>query len=147
VSFWDVDRVYPTPCRWKGKTMVDHGRSVAGLAAALARQPLRNATTPRDVILGGARGKYLQWSVPAQIEFSRCGEGYFESWTAKGWSGDRYQQGPGQVDRIWILNVSGVRLVIDAAYMPWATSADREELGRIVHSIRFLRSATERRKR
>jgi len=36
-----------------------------------------------------------------------------ESWTANGWSGDRYQQRPGQVDRIWILDVDGERLVVD----------------------------------
>jgi len=100
-------------------------------------------TAARGVVLGGVHGKSLQWSVPTRIDLTHCDQGYFESWTAKGWSGDRYQQGPGQVDRIWILNVAGVRLVIDAAFMPRTTRANREELGRIVHSIRFLRQATE----
>ena len=143
VSFWDVDKVYGTPCRWQSRPMVDPGPSVGALASALARQPLRNASAPRGVVLGGVHGKSLQWSVPTRIDLTHCDQGYFESWTAKGWSGDRYQQGPGQVDRIWILNVAGVRLVIDAAFMPRTSRANREELGRIVHSIRFLRQATE----
>jgi len=138
VSFWDVDKVYPTPCRWQGKPMVNPGPGVDALASALSRQPLRNASVPRDVMLGGARGKYLRWSVPANIDFAGCNQGYFESWTAKGWASDRYQQAPGQVDKLWILNVDGVRLVVDAAYMAWATKADRERLARVMHSIRFL---------
>lgn len=138
VSFWDVASVYPTPCRWLGKPKIDPGPTVAGLASALATRPLRRASRPRDVVLGGFRGKYLRWSVPKGISFSRCGQGYFESWTATGWASDRYQQGPGQVDRLWILDVHGQRLVIDAAYMPSATRKQRAELDRIVHSIEFL---------
>jgi hypothetical protein len=138
VSFWDVARVYPTPCRWQAKAMVDPGPGVDGLASALARQPLRNGTAPRDTVLGGFRGKYVQLSVPRTIDFASCDQGYFETFTALGWGSDRYQQGPGQVDRIWIVSVDGQRLVVDAAYMPRATSKDRAELGRIVHSIHFL---------
>jgi probable HAF family extracellular repeat protein len=41
IGFWDVNRVYATPCRWKSKPMVDPGRTVDGLASALASRPLR----------------------------------------------------------------------------------------------------------
>jgi hypothetical protein len=138
VSFWDVAQVYPTPCKWAGKPMVDPGPDVDGLATALANQPLRNATAPADIELGGFRGKYLELSVPTDIDFDSCDEGVFESWTANGWSSDRYQQSPGQVDRIVILNVDGERLVVDAFYLPEATPEDRAELERVVDSIRFL---------
>jgi hypothetical protein len=139
VSFWDVALVYETPCRWQNTSLIDPGPGVGALASVLAKRPLRNATVPKDVVLAGVRGKYLRWSVPRQIDFADCDEGVFESWTARGWASDRYQQGPGQVDRIWILNVGGTRLVLDVAYMPQATNADRQALGRIVRSIRFLR--------
>ena len=138
VTFWDVAQVYPTPCKWKGKPMIDPGPGVNGLASALAMQPLRHATAATDVVLAGFHGKYLKWSVPTDIHFDRCDEGYFESWTANGWSSDRYQQRPGQVDRIWILDVHGQRLVIDAFYLPQATKRDHAELQRVVDSIRFL---------
>jgi hypothetical protein len=138
VFFWHVAQVYPTPCNWKGKAMVDPGPSVGGLATALARQPLRNATTPTDTVLADYQGKYLELSVPKTINFSHCDQGYFESWTADGWASDRYQQRPGQVDQIWILKVHGVRLLVDAAYLPEATSQDRAELERVVDSIRFI---------
>ena len=137
VMFWDVDKVYPTPCEWAGKPMVDPGPDVDGLASALADRPLRNATAPTDVVLGGFRGKYLEWSVPADIDFDDCDEGFFESWTANGWASDRYQQEPGQVDRLWILDVDGERLVVDATYVPAASAQDRAELENVVDSIRF----------
>jgi hypothetical protein len=138
VTFWDVDRVYPTPCNWKYKPMVDPGRGVHGLASALAKQPRRKATAPAEAELAGFRGMYVEWSVPTDVDFDDCDEGVFESWTARGWASDRYQQAPGQVDRIWILDVNGARLLIDASYFPEATSHDRAELETVVDSIRFL---------
>jgi hypothetical protein len=144
VSFWDVAKVYGTPCRWQTKPKVDPGPSVADLASTLARQPLRHASKPRSAALGGFPGKYLSWSVPNKIDLGRCGQGYFESWTAKGWASDRYQQAPGQVDRLWILDVKGQRLLIDAASEPWATRKQRIELGHIVHSIKFLSDSSRR---
>ena len=140
LSFWDVDQVYGTPCTWKSKGMVDPGTTIGGLAAALSRQPLRNATAPTNFVLAGALGKYVRLSVPRHIDFAHCDKGYFESWTGLGWARDRWEQGPGQVDRVWILNVLGQRLVVDANYLPSATRADRAELDRVVHSIRFLRA-------
>ena len=149
VTFWDVDRVYATPCKWRFRMMADPGPSVAGLASTLAKQPLRDATAPADVTLGGFRGKYLQWSVPNDIAFDEahpekalfpgCDKDTFQSWTgAVGWASDRYQQAPGQVDRIWILSVHGARLVIDASYLPTSTARERRELRSVVDSIRFV---------
>ena len=145
VSFWDVNKVYPTGCHWASKPMIDPGPTVDGLARALARRPLRHASKPRPVTLGGFHGKYLKWSVPRSLDLAECRQGYFESWTAKGWASDRYQQGPGQVDRLWILNVDGQRLVIDAAYLPPTTRKQHAELNRIVHSIQFLPGSTQTR--
>ncbi len=138
LAFWDVDKVYPTGCRWQGKPKIDPGRTVNGLAQVLATRPLRHASRPRSTELAGFRGKYLRWSVPMKIDFSHCGQGYFESWTGRGWATDRWQQGPGQVDRLWILDMNGKRLVIDANHLPSATRKQRTELDRIVHSIKFM---------
>ena len=142
LAFWDVAKVYSTGCRWQGKPLIDPGRTVDGLARTLALRPLRHATRPRSAVLGGFHGMYLRWSVPSKIDFSRCGQGYFESWTGRGWSTDRWQQG--QVDRLWIVDINGKRLVVDANYMPSATLKQRAELDRIVHSIKFLSSSPPR---
>jgi len=148
VSFWNVVDVYANGCHWLGP-MIHPGPTVDGLAAVLAARPLRNATAPVAVSLGGYKGKFLQWSVPAGISISGCDQGpgdtfgWFESWTGASLTStgttDRYQQEPGQVDRLWIIDVEGRRLVIDAAYWPGATDQDRANLQRVVDSIAFER--------
>ena len=147
LSVWDVGQVFRDPCHWQGQA-VDPGRGVAALVAALVAQPTRHATTPTDVTLAGFAGKYLEWSVPADIkssswtEFDACdvtedGDHNFESWLGNG-MGNRYQQVPGQVDRVWVLDVKGQRLVVDATYSPDTTPTDRAELERVVESLRFV---------
>jgi hypothetical protein len=151
VSFWNVVDVYANSCHWLGP-LIHPGSTVDELAAVLAVRPLRNATAPAVVSLGGYSGEFLEWSVPADINFSDCdqepsdGVRYFDSWTGLMlWNApfnpsgttDRYQQGPGQVDRLWILDVDGRRLVIDATYMPGSTGEDRAVLQQVVDSIAF----------
>ena len=146
VQFWEVDRVYGHPCQWIG-TLLRPGPTIDGLAAALADVPLRNATEPTGVSVDGYAGMFLEWSVPADIDFADCdvddvGEHAFQSWTdADG--GGRAQQAPGQVDRLWILDIDGARLVIDAFWLPLATSDERLQLQDVVESIRFERPSDE----
>jgi len=144
VSFWNVDKVYANGCHWLGVPLIDPGPTVDGLATVLAQRPLRNASAPTPVTLGGYSGEYLAWSVPADVDFSSCDRnpgdttGFFESWTGLGPATDRYQQAPGQVDQLWILDVAGRRLVVDATYLPGATAQDQADLQQIVESIRFV---------
>jgi hypothetical protein len=133
VSVWKVADVYANGCHWLGPK-IHPGPTVDELATVLSTRPLRNATAPAAVSLAGYQGKYLQWSVPVDADFSACDQGTFMSWSA---DGDRYQQGPGQVDQLWILDVQGHRLVIDATYMPGATEQDRTELAKVLNSIAF----------
>jgi len=137
VSLWTVGDVYANGCHWLGPK-IHPGPTVDDLAAVLAARPLRKATTPVAVSLGGHHGKYLEWSVPVDISFSDCDGASFRSWTAEN-GGDRYQQGPGQVDRLWILDIEGRRLVIDVTYMPAASDLDKAELEKVVDSIAFKR--------
>jgi hypothetical protein len=145
VSVWDVGQVYRDPCHWQGQGF-DPGPGVQNLVAALVAQKMRNATTPADVTLAGYAGKYLEWSVPADMkssawsEFDTCdvvsGDHNFNSWLAYG-VGYRYEEVPGQVDQLWVLDVNGQRLVVDATYSPGTSQADRAELEQVVNSLRF----------
>lgn len=122
---------------------------VAEDAAALTAQRLRGANKPTDVTLGGYHGRYLEWSVPPDMvvtgdaDFAGCdvepsnGHRDFVSWLGDGF-GERYQQVAGQVDRLWILDVDGQRLVLDASLPPDASAAEREELVQIAASLRFV---------
>ena len=137
LGFWIVDEVYADPCRWnRGSIDPPVGSGVHDLVTALAEQRQRYATTPRDVTLAGYPGEQMQLQVPPTIDFSDCFDSEFHSWTALP-SGGRYHQGPSQFDRLWILDIDGVRLVIDAAFFPGTSREDRAELVQIVESVRI----------
>ena len=112
---------------------------------------MRHATKPTDVTLGGYSGKYLEWSVPKHWvvtgdgDFKGCdvqddGHRDFVSWLGNGGDGQRWQQMAGQLDRLWVLDVNGQRLVVDANYAPGTTQEQRDEEDRVVHSIQFVGS-------
>lgn len=135
LAFWEVGSVMSDPCK-AGKHGVDPGPTVADLAQALANQPLRAGTDPVPVTVAGYHGLYVQTSVPSHIDFSKCGDGYFDSWISTD-GGGRYQLGPGQRDRLWIFDVGGSRLVIDGWHMPGATPAQISQITRMVKSLTF----------
>jgi hypothetical protein len=146
LSVWDVGEVFRDPCHWQGQDF-DPGPGVTDLVAALVAQKMRNATRPTDVSLAGYAGKYLELSVPTDMksstwsDFDGCdpddaGNATFFSWLGNG-LGSRYETVPGQVDRVWVLDVKGTRLVVDATYSPDTSQADRAEQEHVVESLRF----------
>ena len=147
VSVWDVGEVPRDPCHWQG-TMSDPGPTVDDLVEALTTQRYRHATEPTHVTLSGFQGRFLELSVPddwvvtGDADFEGCdvepsnGHRDFVSWLGNG-EGERYLLVAGQVEMLWVLDVGGQRLVVDATYPPDTTNADRAELMGIVESLRF----------
>jgi hypothetical protein len=146
VSVWNVKRIPRNPCHWK-ETLYDPGPSVHDLVRGLEQTRIRTATIPTDGTLDGYPGTYLEWSVPADLvvtgnaDFQGCddpGNGHqdFVSWLTN-LQGEQYARVAGQVDELWILEVRGHRLVVDATYGPNDSQADREDLTRIVGSLHF----------
>jgi hypothetical protein len=148
ISVWDVGQVPRDPCHWLGQ-LSDPGPTVDNLVRALVAQPLRHASKPKDVTLAGYPGQYLEWSVPSSMvvtgdsDFKGCdvqpsnGHLDYVSWLGNG-KGERYQQVAGQVDRLWVLDVKGQRLVVDATHTSDATPADLAEQQQIVETLRFV---------
>jgi hypothetical protein len=148
VGFWDVGKVARDPCHSTGH-LYDPGPTVDDLVAALEAQATRHATPATDVTLAGYSGKYLEWSVPKDMvvtgdgDFAGCdvqsdGHRNFVSWEGAGGIGQRWQQMAGQVDRLWVLDVNGQRLVVDANYTPGTKQAQRDEEDQIVQSLQFV---------
>ena len=136
LSFGVVYNVFADPCHWSGALIHPRvGPRVADLVAALEDQPGRHATTPTDVTLDGYAGKQMEITAPD--DFAGCDLGRFQSWTfGPGESDTRYHE-PGEHDLLWIVNVDGVRLVLDVAYTPGASAQERAELLQIVESARI----------
>jgi hypothetical protein len=142
LSVWDAIQVPTDPCRWSS-TMTTPGPTVDDLVKALVAQRTRNASAPAEATLAGHTGVYLEWSVPPDmVDGENCDKwpdnGYrdFVSFLGIGGS-ERYEQLANQIDRLWVLDVNGHRLVVDATYSADATDAQKTELGQVAESLRF----------
>ena len=134
VTFWpypaDLAVVYTDPCNWATNLVEPPvGSTVDELADALAAQAMRGDAIPSSVTIDGYEGKYLEMTVPLDIDFASCDSGQFRSWAG------RFHQGPGQVDHVYILDVDGEREVIVVHHMPGASEADLAEQQRVFESI------------
>ena len=136
VSAWVVGYVYGDPCHRRG-TPPDPAvaSSVESLVAALANQRGVHASTPTDISVDGYTGMYLERTVPAGTTLTDCDGNEFRPWLDTD-RGARYIL-PGQIDLLWIVDVDGVPLVIDAAIRSPRWAHVRDELLQMVESIRI----------
>jgi hypothetical protein len=139
VATMAIRDVYADGCKWEG-TRLDRSEvsSVDGLAAALATQNGLRVSTPTDVTVDGYAGMYMERRVPARTIISDCDGAQFRVYLVPGW-GSRYLV-PGQLQRLWILDVDGVPLVIDASTQPGTSAEVRAELLQMVESIQIDQS-------
>jgi hypothetical protein len=105
---------------------VEVGPSVEDFANALADHPRLDVRDPVDVTLAGHSGKYLDLRVPADI--SKC-EVY------RPFDPGIFAQGPSHRWHLWILDVDGLRFVVQSTDYPGTSKRHRAELKAIVDSI------------
>jgi hypothetical protein len=132
ISAWVVTAVYADPCQWQG-TDQEVGPTAAELVAALSSQPTRQA---RDatVQVAGLVAHRVFMSVPETVDFATCDDGEFRSWIGSSAGEVRVQQGPGETDEVYVLEVAGTAVLLDASYF----DASTEELAEIHHIIQSL---------
>lgn len=129
--------IYGDPCRWSTTAPSAPSGTVDDVVAALTAQASRDATAPVDVIIDGHAGKSLTLHVPKDVVLSECDQGYFTSWGVENQLTARYHQDPGQMDELWILDVDGDLVVLDAGYYEGTPKAVVDELRAIVESTTF----------
>lgn len=111
------------------------GRSAADLAAGVARAPgTQLVTGPTDVTIGGLPAKHVVLTVREDLG---CDPGYFYTWPDVRWGAVWPGTNVGDTIRVWIVEVEGTRLFIEAETTTQADSALDQELEQIVASIRF----------
>lgn len=123
--------LYSDPCHATPPPEISVGPTVDDFANALADHPQLDATTPTSVSLGGYSGKYVDLQLPADVSLCTP-DGEFRPWEP-----GMYAQGPSQRWHLWILDVDGIRLVVQS--MDYATTpvADQAELQAVVNSIQI----------
>lgn len=139
IVFFGELYVYGDPCEWSTTRPDAPATTVDELVAALATQASRDASQPVDITVDGYAGKSITLHVPEDAVFSECDAGTFGSW---GVPGDdvtpfRYHQDPGQIDKLWIVDVDGELVVIDIAYYEGTPQSVVDELEAIVASTTF----------
>ena len=128
VSFLIVTNVVADPCSNQGLNP-PVGGTVDDLAAAIGGLQGFVTTTPADVTVDGYLGKEIIVTAPAHPSCD-----LFTWATVNRTNG----VGPGEVNRLKIVDVDGVRVVIAAAWHPAGQSLDEPaELTRIFESVRF----------
>ncbi len=137
LHYWTVYAVHENPCRTVGGA-TEIGDSVDDLADALAAQNLTTATAPEPVSVDGHDGVYLELTMPTGIDFEQCEEGYFTLWEGKPGDAQHTTDSPGLVERLWIIDVDGHRVVLATLAADDVSAAHVDEMTAIVESVRFV---------
>ena len=135
LSVWDVEQVFRHPCHWQGQAY-DPGPTVPDLVKALRAQPTRHYRA-NDTKLAGYSGSFLERQVsvdPQSCDVGPDGAPVFQRWP--GYGSGRQQPVAGQMDQLYVIDVDGQRLVIDATKF-CCGSGTADELSGMVYSIRF----------
>ena len=129
VTVWKVTNVIQEPCN--GAYMDPPlGPSVDDLADALADQSYTTILEDVPVTLDGYSGRYLDYTA----DLVGCGRSRVARWSTDGAIREALD---GEHDRVWILDVDGNRVVIDAFDFPETSEADRAALRTIVESVQI----------
>jgi len=140
-GYYTVGATYPDPCTRAGEKFDPEETKFPDIwieALEAQRRTITSDAVP--VTLGGYHGIYLELTAPKNLDFNTCREGIltiFET-TTKG--RNHWIATPGTVERYWLLNVDGERIVLTGAVTPETTDSQFEQLTEIVESVQFERS-------
>jgi len=139
--------VYGDPCQWRTTAPEAPATTPAEIAEAFAAQALTEASAPEDVTVGGYEGKAITLRVPMSFDlpgasreekFADCDDDAYAYYGIEGEDGHaRNVQGAGQIDELWILDVDGSIVILDAAYSPATPAELVEELWTLARSATF----------
>jgi hypothetical protein len=111
------------------------GPSIADLAAAVAAAPgTQLISGPSEVTVGGRPATYVELTVREDLG---CDPGYFYTWEPGDCCPADLETTNGNRIRIWIVDVDGTRLFIEAETTDQAGPDFEQEIHQIVDSIRF----------
>jgi hypothetical protein len=140
--------IYGDPCAWSSTTPDAPATTVDEIIDALASQASRDASAPEDITIGAYAGQRITLHVPDDIAFDPatdagfpdCEQTYFGTLHAAALDEPpphRYQQGPGQIDEFWVVDVDGVPVVLDLTYWPDTPQDVVDDLHAMAESLSF----------
>lgn len=126
------------PCDWSTTMPESPATTVDEVVAALRGQASRDASEAVDIAVGGHAGKSITLHVPDDAVLGACDRGRFCSLTVDDpGTCQRWNQFPGQIDEVWILDVNGEVVVIVATWGDETPAGAVSELRGILESVTF----------
>jgi hypothetical protein len=145
ISIVNVTNLVVDGCMDHGAMAPAVGPTVDDLASAMAAlPPFVISTAPSDIDAYGYHGKHLELTVPElaldvtgrESSFPECTGGELKSWIGAPLSYAFYGYfEPGQREELWILDVDGNRLVVQASWSPDSPPEDVDVMRTILASI------------
>ena len=136
--FWSIDGVYSDPCGSVPGPRLSP--SAADLADAVASLPGTELVAgPSDVIVGGRPAKHVVIAIPEDIP---CGPSQFLLWYDDVRCADanlcsRWASTINEVLRVWIIELDGTHIWIEAETYRGAGPEIEQEIQQIIDSIQF----------
>jgi hypothetical protein len=133
VGLWGVGWVFADACQWRGTASPTS--STDDVVAALQGEEGLRVSTPTPVTIDGYAGTYVEVTVASQAALDGCDDEHFGAFALAGDTpkGVRHFKRVDEPELLWILDVDGQPLVIDAL----ATEQERAELEQMVASIQI----------
>jgi hypothetical protein len=153
IGAYSIQHVNTFPCRWASQAYTDtaYPHTAAGLALALSafwgqdpnQVPFFSNSTiapissqPRPTAIGSHPAWYVEVLIPSVLDFSQCDADQLVLWESTDGS-VRYALGPGEIDRLWAVDLDGAPVVIDATLPLLASRSDTAELQAVIDSVRI----------
>jgi hypothetical protein len=138
IGYWTVGGVHVDPCTRAGGTFeTEHFPDLWVEALAAQRRTTTSRAVP--VTLDGHHGLYVELSLPTHLDYSTCrgnGLAIFDVST----KGDVHLiDTPGVVERYWVLDLDGERVVLVGMLLPGTTDSQADQLTEIIESVQFER--------
>jgi hypothetical protein len=105
------------------------GPTVEEFVRAVRSHPSLEVSEPVDSELGGFEGSYFELTGPSDV--SGC-----EAW--RPFEGGIYAQGPDNLWSVWVMDVDGLRFIVQTEEFPGTPARTSAELRSMVESIRFV---------
>ncbi len=108
------------------------GPTVDDLVEAIVAHPAWVASEPTDIAIDGSSGQLVSITIPSDAEFTSSDE--FFLFVEPG-GGQVWGWAPGQTFDLYIVDVDGVRLVIDSFHYPGTSEDDLSAQREVVDSV------------
>jgi hypothetical protein len=108
------------------------GPTVDDLVGAIVAHPAWTASEPTDISIDGNAGQLVQLTVPADAEFTA--DDQFVLFVSPD-GGQVWGWAPGQTFDLYVVDVDGQRLVIDAFHYPGTTEDDLAAQREVIDSV------------